>query len=102
MDMLGDLAHNMSLDPPLKTRAEKCFWIAHEHWKDLLSKEYLLDFCYDQVEIDFFKSVKPAFTSFQEYYILLYESLLFVPQNKEDAICFWQEELKQYERFCRK
>lgn len=102
LDMLNDLAVCMSMNQPLKTKAEKCFWIAHDHWKELVYNKNLLDFCNDHEEIEFFKFVKPNFTSYQEYFILLYESLLFVPKDKENAICFWQDELKQYERFCNK
>jgi len=35
-----------------------------------------------------------------QYYTILAEVLLFVPEDTEEQIIYWKDELKRYQRFC--
>lgn len=81
---------------------ESCFWIASKHW-ELLKKNIDNEFFEDEKrEIDFFRTIKPKFTSQIQYYTMLAEVLLFVPDGHEEQFTYWKEELKRYWRFCEK
>lgn len=99
-EMLQDIGRCMALPHPEKQNAENCFWIAYDYWEKLkgLRKDYV--FKSEVEEIEFFREVKPAFTSYMEYFILLSESLLFVPAARQEAITYWQGEADRFERYC--
>lgn len=79
---------------------ESCFWIASKYW-DLLKKNIDITFFENKgKEIDFFRNIKPKFTSQVQYYTILAEVLLFVPEDSEEQIIYWKDELKRYQRFC--
>lgn len=99
-DLLKDIERCMELPNCEKDNAESCFWIAYNYWEKLkrLRKNYV--FKTEAEEIEFFKVVKPGFTSYMEYFIILSEALLCVPAEKEDAIIYWTGEANRFERFC--
>jgi hypothetical protein len=81
---------------------ESCFWIASKHW-ELLKKNIDRSFFeYEGKEINFFRNIKPKFTSQIQYYTILAEVLLFVPEEHDEQIIYWKDELKRYNRFCEK
>ncbi|HMU44471.1 MAG TPA: RteC domain-containing protein [Ignavibacteriaceae bacterium] len=79
---------------------ESCFWIASKYW-GMVKKSIDDIFFTSQVnEINFFRNLKPKFTSQIQYYSMIAEVSLFVPENAEIQMEFWRDELKRYRRFC--
>ena len=74
-----------------------CFWIATGYWDKL--KEIALPFTDDLDEIMFFKKVKPAFTSWIEYYTIVSEALVSVNAVTFNVLLFWIEEEKRYDNY---
>ncbi len=101
-ELLQDIERCMSLELPEKERAESCFWIANNYWDKLkgLLKAKVFEDEYD--EIDFFRNVKPQFTHYIEYFVILTEALMFVPRENLSALIFWDGEMKRFKRFCDK
>lgn len=100
--MLTDIDKCWQTGKPDKVKAENSFWVTHNYCnkiKELVSQNLFLS---DQEEIDFFRNVKPRFTCFLDYYVILSESLMFVPVEPQSALDFWNEESKRFERFCHK
>jgi RteC protein len=85
--------------PELK-RVECCFRIATDYWcrlKELIRDQ---DFAGYDKEIDFFKNVKPLFTSEIEFYTLVYQAMLFQPENDPcELTIFWKNELRRLQKF---
>ncbi|HEY4481800.1 MAG TPA: RteC domain-containing protein [Candidatus Brocadiaceae bacterium] len=79
--------------------AESCFWLTCMYWRTV--KELIKErgFKNEKEEIEFFKEIKPRFTSKIEYFVLLTSGLEFVPTDKEKAIEYWKEEEMKYQRF---
>jgi len=79
--------------------AEECFWIANKYWEEI--KKIVRDkgFCSEAEEIEFFKVIKPSFTSYLEYFVLLSEALIAAPKAGQVAISFWEAESKRFQRF---
>ncbi len=101
-DMMGDINRCQGLELPERERAESCFWIAHHYSERLKEKTEHKTFRDEAEEIEFFKSVKPAFASWMEYFILLSESLLFVPSDRQSEMDYWEGESLRYQRFCQR
>lgn len=98
-DMLNDMARCRMLELPDAEIAESCYRVALNYWRRL--KEYFGQrvMYVDEEEIEFFKYVKPEFTAYIEYNLLLNQALLFIPEDKEAAIRYWKEEAGRYQRF---
>jgi len=84
--------------------AESCYRITFSYWEEMKKKCHEMKFADQQEEIEFFRCIKPKFTSQIEYYIFLYEALLAEPKNTtgsstQDIIGFWEGEPKRYQRF---
>lgn len=101
-DMLQDIDRCMQLGLPEIERAESSFWISSNYWENLKEQMQVRTFKDDDEEIDFFRNVKPEFTSWMEYFVILSGALLFVPVEKLDAINYWEEESTKFKRFCNK
>lgn len=89
-----------SKQPNKTDLVESCFWIASKYWellKNSIDKSYFLDQIY---EIKFFRTIKPKFTSQVQYYSMLAEAQLFVPESMDLQVIYWRDELKRYRRFC--
>lgn len=79
---------------------ESCFWIASKYW-ELLKKNIDKSFFeYEGKEINFFRNIKPKFTSQIQFYTMLAEVMLFVPEESDLQLLFWKNEQKRYRRFC--
>lgn len=98
--MLADIHRCYGLHLPEKEKVESCFWIANDYVEKLKQLIITTEFDNEEAEIDFFRNVKPTFTSQIEYFLILNEALPFVPTIKEEAIHFWEDEKKRFERFC--
>ncbi len=97
--MLADIDNYWQSPGDEKLKAESCFWIAQHYLnkvKDLVREH---DFFGDCEEIEFFKNVKPEFTGYIEYFVLLSESLMFVPTDFESQKKYWTDEAKRFNRF---
>lgn len=101
-EMLQDVERCMGLDLPGTEKMESGFWIAHKYWERLQGAIRQKGFCNEQEEIEFFREVKPHFTCYMEYFILLCESVQFVPVQKDTEREFWEHEEKRLDRFCAK
>jgi len=97
--MLREIDINMQLTVTEIEKVESCFWIATAYWEKL--KELIKDISLlpENEEIEFFRNVKPQFTSYIEYFIILSEAVRFVPESTAEKIDYWQIEMKRYERF---
>lgn len=91
------LAEDSQADLPESDIITNQFWTANKFW-DLL-KTIMLPFTDDLDEIQFFKQVKPTFTSYIEYFTILSEAILSVDKMDVDPLHFWQEEEKRYRTF---
>lgn len=57
-------------------------------------------FINDEEEIQFFKTIKPKFTGYIEYLMLVNHGLLFIPTESNDAQqIYWQYEVERMGRF---
>ncbi|MBS1633989.1 MAG: RteC domain-containing protein [Bacteroidetes bacterium] len=81
---------------------ESCFWIASKYWEMLKKNIDKSFFEYEGKEINFFRNIKPKFTSQIQFYTMLAEVMLFVPEDIELKTIYWREEMKRYRRFCEK
>jgi hypothetical protein len=83
-------------------KPDDCFHVAMEYW--LVAKEIfnLHQFKNQDEEPEFFRTIKPLFTSYIEYYLIVNQSLLFTPKETESAAAYWEEEFNRYKRFCDK
>lgn len=82
------------------TRVEKCFSIALAFWEKVktISGSYL--FFTESEEIEFFKYIQPLFIARMEYYMLIYQAILFKPaHDKDELITYWMGQLKRIESF---
>ncbi|HEX7903910.1 MAG TPA: RteC domain-containing protein [Chitinophagaceae bacterium] len=97
--MLIDLRHANAMKLPKIEWVECCYWIAKNYWYKL--KELFLEriIYADSEEIEFFRDVKPKFTSHIEYYLILSQGLLFAPDSPSEQLEYWEGELRRYQRF---
>lgn len=101
-EMLEEIKENQDTELPEAERAAVGFWIANKYWnklKEIVSSSVFTD---DQDGIEFFKIVKPQFTGHIQYFTMISEALLFIPDKRENEITYWEEEMKRYDFFCNK
>lgn len=106
-DMMSDAKRLLRKELPELERVECCYRITESYWAQVkeLCKE--MKFADQNEEIEFFKDIKPKFTSQIEYFLILYEALLMVSKNfsefsTQEALLFWENETKRYKRFYEK
>ncbi len=79
---------------------ECCFRSAAGFWLHLREALANYHFKSEEEEIDFFKNVKPLFTSQIEFYTLIYQGILFKPEEDPVKIeSFWESESARLNRF---
>ncbi len=101
-ELLADLKRTWQLELPEMERIESCYHVTMNYWtevKEIFKQQDVYD---EELEIEFFKSMKPVYTSYIEYYLILHQALLFLPENPQEAVSYWEEELKRYNRYCDK
>jgi hypothetical protein len=103
-DFLADIDEARQPGLTHKERVEQCFWRAKKYWELLKTFIRKNSFEDENAEIDFFKNVKPAFTCYIEYYVLLSEALHSVPgskptDSKEIVVTYWKREFSRCQRF---
>lgn len=101
-ELLASLERSWQLELREEKRVECCYRIAMDYWYKV--REVFLDRdSYDEdAEIEFFREIKPLFTSHVEYYLILNQCLLFIPGELEGVVGYWEAESKRYKRFCDK
>lgn len=101
-ELLADLNRIWQLELPEAKRVESCYHVATDYWlkvKEVFKEPTVYN---EQEEICFFKELKPLFTCHIEYYLILNQALLFLPEDPEIIVGYWQGELKRYFRFYEK
>lgn len=100
--MLEDIDRCRKAILPEAECVECCYRVAMNYWKEL--KELFISgtMQMDAEEIEFFKEVKPLFTSHIEYYLILNQVVLFVPNIEQEKKEYWNEEEKRYHRYCKR
>jgi len=79
---------------------EYCYEICSRHWMEVQKILVSYEFASEDEEIDFFRNVKPLFTSEIEYYSLLYHAQLFQPTFvSKELVQFWDRESQRLDRF---
>ncbi len=86
----------------LSAGADACFWIACDYWERLKRDTDPEGLKYAAVAIEFFRNIKPKFTSQIQYATMLSEVMLFIPQHSDEKELYWKGELKRYGRFYEK
>jgi hypothetical protein len=76
-----------------------CFHTAAIYWIKLKNLIAGVQFPGIAEEIDFFKNIKPLFTSEIEYYSLVYMAKLFRPETPHAQEVFWMREFLRLEKF---
>ena len=65
--------------------SECCYRVAINYWEKVK---------------DIWSEVKPQFTSHIEYYLILNQGLLFIPDDPFEATNYWKDEEQRLQRFC--
>jgi hypothetical protein len=97
--MLQDIQKTMQSESGEWDKAESCYWIANNYWEKLKVMIKEQGFKDDNDEINFFRNVKPRFTSHIEYMMMIAEALLFAPAERKDAIDFWRGQASRVKKF---
>lgn len=98
-DMLGEIDYCQQWHSSENEIVETCYRTVLNYYDKLKKLVMDEDFEDEAEEIDFFRNVKPAFTCYIEYFVLLSEALFFV-HEVDCATKFWSEEKKRFIRFC--
>jgi hypothetical protein len=99
-ELLADLRRCSELGLPEMEIIESCFKISMNYWVKL--KSWLMHYSFPDSpkEVEFFKRIKPGFTSHISYYTHCYKALLFLPAgDKNEQGLYWERELKKIDQF---
>jgi hypothetical protein len=77
---------------------EECFVICNSAILMLCKGIKKKGFTCAEQEILFFKSVKPRFVSLQRYYVLLYNHIMFLPEDHQERFKYLERSLQKLER----
>lgn len=77
---------------------EECFVVCNSAILALCKRIKREGFAGNRQEIQFFKSIKPRFVSLQRYYVLLYNHVLFLPEEREEQLKYHERSLHKLER----
>ena len=78
---------------------EQAFAITMQTWLSIEKMVNTYGFRDPREEISFYKSVMPQFTGLVDYFILLYKSVLFQPDDFTGRNEYWKDELKTCREF---
>jgi hypothetical protein len=100
--LLNGIEQCMKTNLPESDRFQNCFWAAIQHYKRL--KRHAMDsgFASYQEEIEFFREIKPKFTSYIEFFVICTEALWYTNNCGDCPSIFWKEEAERYDRFCKR
>lgn len=95
---LEDCSHGQE-----KTAAclECCFQVCNQYWEMLRRELEGYTFPDETEEVEFFKTIKPRFTSEKEYYSLRYHAQLFMDSIPDPVTlqAFWSREVMRLDKF---
>jgi hypothetical protein len=97
--MQQELSQCKNVHSCFEKNTECCFGVANRYWNSVKERLKMHTFRNEENEIEFFKILKPKFTSEIEYYSLIYHCLLFQPPDLIQAIEFLGRESKRLEKF---
>jgi hypothetical protein len=78
---------------------EQCYQVAARYWERVRHLVRQSGFPDDSREIEFFKNIKPGFTSLLEYYLLLYRFQVHADADSATQEQFRQDELDRIRKF---
>jgi hypothetical protein len=100
--LLIGIEQRMKMHLPDADRFQNCFWTAIQHYKELKQQVLEKGFANDLEEIEFFKEIKPKFTSYIEFFVICTESLWYTNNYGDCSSMFWKAEAERYTRFCKR
>lgn len=81
---------------------EECFHLSFttcNRLQEMIRNYHFTDL---QEEIWFFKTMKPRFSGQMEYFVLVYMSTVFAPEDAVERVNYWRQELKRNQAFLSK
>jgi hypothetical protein len=100
--LVGEM-HSCMQDCQQETdRYKNCFWIAIRYYRELKQLVLRNGFADTLEEIDFFRNIKPKFSCFVEFFVIVNEALWVTNNSDESSYAFWKEEAEKYSRFCKR
>lgn len=100
-EMLQELDHCRRSDFSSTGRIAYCFKICMDRWQSILRQLSAYAFASEAEEIQFFKTIKPKYTSLIEYYTMIYHAELFRPAAEDELLAFWRKESARVDGFNR-
>lgn len=100
-EMITSLA-NIKNQGNQATMIESSFWTASNYWEKVKKEIDDSFFECEGKEINFFRNIKPRFTSHIQLYTILAEVQMFVPEEPEVQLEFWNDELNRSKRYFEK
>lgn len=100
--LLIEINQCKSIRMPEMEMAETCFRIATNYWIEAKLRFMKRIMQIDDEEMEFFKEVKPLFACHMEFYFLVSQGLLFIPEQPAERKKYWEEESRKQERFAKR
>jgi len=98
-NMLNDFQKAMELEQDELQSTESRILIAIDYWSKLKLIVKERGFKDENDEIDFFRNVKPRFTSYIEYMALIKDALLAIASDETNKISLWKKESDRLKKF---
>lgn len=86
-------------EPAEAEEIDCCFCISRECWREVKIQWLTITHRTESDEIIFFREIKPRYTTEMEYYLNLYQGLLFMPVAVTEQYAYWKDESRRYKRF---
>jgi len=99
-NFLNEIDECMISDLSETDRFQNCFWLCVKWNKNLRELALMNGFKNSLEEIQFFRDIKPRFSCFTEFFVIVSEAVWFVNNKAECPSIFWKEEVEKYLRFC--
>lgn len=82
-----------------KAMTERRYETVAHYWQRVKDRLRQSNFPSDAAEIDFFRNIKPKFTAFLEYFLLLYRYQVYAGGGEDALDQFSREELDRIQKF---
>lgn len=102
-EMITDIERCFEMELTEAEQVESAFKVALKYWNE--AKIILTDHEFETVkeEVNFYKHEKVKFTGYIEYFMLLNNALLFIPDDRvENEKTYWEREAERMSRFLKK
>ena len=97
--MIDDIEVCLKKDMFEQEQAGCSYKIALHSWLQVKAETKKYEFKFDLEEIYFYKNIKPKFTGYIEYIMLINNGLLFIPTESKEEQIYWQFEVERLTRF---